>query len=187
MKNLASHWSLSSECSHPELSGEQKEFIVGSVLGDGCISGNLSLTVANNSMDFLEYISEGLGWLFRNIYESPGFANWQLWSKPHPEIKEYRDWYSSGKKQFPKHMELTPLIVRIWYAGDGSTFDTDKTWYRITNHMNKLDKLLNWFEEAGVKGSIHGKSIAFTEHSGFEELIGEPVPGYERKWPNWSG
>lgn len=190
-ENITYHWRTSPSCNHPPLSGTHRDVVVGCLLGDGCMSkftGNRdsALVMSNNSREFLEFISSKLGRFHRGIYDSSGYASWQLWSRSHPDLAEYREWYGSDGKAFPDKLSLSPLLVKIWYAGDGSLVDngSGSKYYRIYNCSQSLKKIIGWFQSMGFNPTKQGTSVAFTEDSGFIEWLGEPVPGYEYKWGN---
>ncbi len=133
----------------PELNEEQKNIIVGSLLGDGSIkkphfvhNGN-SAFAKTQRLDRKPY----LDWHFEKMGEysakiAPVFSKEKLskldgkiirTASPkrlsayafstfvHPNITKFRDvWYLNGIKQVPNNLKLNPQSIAIWYCDDGS-------------------------------------------------------------------
>jgi len=118
------------------LSSYIKEFIIGEVLGDGSLLGKGKYTAyyqhGNKHREyivwledtFLKFGIEKIGKIRGNLHQcGNGSASmvYSITTKTYRELKELRTWfYPKGKKIIPYNLELTPLIVRQWYLGDGS-------------------------------------------------------------------
>jgi len=119
-------------------------------------------------------------------------------SVTNPKLLEYRDWYSTGKKLFPENIKLTPTIFKYWYACDG-TYDTSGSQNRISiaasNEANNKEKINSYFINIPkpsnwniTERSSGGKrcNIVWTKSDTKKlfDYMGEPLPGFEYKWPN---
>lgn len=108
------------------------------------------------------------------------------------------NWYKSGEKVFPEDIELTPTILKHWYCGDGTRATTNRNSYiRIaaSNESDNKDKINKIFKRAGFsvsnwnEGSGQGHTpaaICFTvdESEKMWHYMGEPLSGFEYKWPD---
>lgn len=139
------------------LTNDQHEILIGSLLGDGCLfkyradkNPILSLLRATKDIDYLK-------WEYSNFkdfclsepnsieifdkrtnktYYQSKFATRQV-----PIFNNYyNEWYPLGKKIVPKNLKLTPLICAIWFCDDGCV--------TITKH-NRIQ----------LKLSTHGFSV----------------------------
>jgi len=138
---------------------------------------------------------------FRTDAEASNYSTqYQWWTKSHPEIRTYGSWYSSGSKVFPESIKLTPTTLKHWFVGDG-TFYNKGTRKRVTialnNERENRQKIENMFEWAGFEDftwtrcdnqSGHGGQAAMNLNKKgtkwFFRYIGDPLPGFERKWPD---
>lgn len=124
---------------HPPLSKEQENIIIGSLLGDGWINKNhgdnqhCSFSKQQIHREHIEWVSEKLRpYSLPKIYERLG-QNFCLSQTPtkmqycvktttDPIFTELRKkWYPNGKKEVPTDVVLNPEILAIWYVDDGST------------------------------------------------------------------
>ena len=192
---------MSETCSEVEMSGRQKEIVTGLLLGDASITVSkgrkpqFSIEVVEEQ--FIEWVDSELG-IFStgNIIERK-FDNkkntYKVSSRRLNQLDEYRDWYSSGSKRFPKDLTLNPLILKLWYCTDGgkSVDDrwTKKEYARIAskNECDRKEFILSLFEELPFDANWNDKyrfTFGRKESYEFWEYIGEPLPGYEYKWPD---
>lgn len=120
-------------------------------------------------------------------------------TRGHPQFEEFADWYSTGEKVFPSNIDLTGRVLKHWYCGDGS-LDQNKENISIRisccNENGNEEKLQEYFAHKGfsVSNFNHGKrengsvkmSLQFTDEISREifEYMGEPLPGFEYKWPD---
>lgn len=107
----------------------------------------------------------------------------------HPELDELRGWYETGEKRFPDDLTLTPTIAKTWYVCDGWLADEDDSRPRImiktSNEADRADYLTNLFADAGFDAgfSRYSVQIPTAETVRLFEWMGEPLPGFEYKWP----
>lgn len=117
------------------LNSEQKDYLYGAMLGDGCLSKskrgiNSQFIYTSKSYQHVKFVSipfkdvlykEGIKYttyndkrtgkeysryVFRTITDA-GFEN------------ERKIWYPDGYKHIPNNLKLNPTICLIWYLGDG--------------------------------------------------------------------
>lgn len=225
-KTLGQHWGAS-DCTKPEFSHKQHEMIAGILMGDGSIAyhyDNPTLHISVIKKEYLDYINKKFGNLALGVNKrseakelakknrDSGFSPdakaenysdiYRLTTTAHHELKQYADWYSTGKKVFPESIDLTPTTLKHWYCCDG----TMDTWYgnkriRISagNEKNNKDKIRGYFSganlpepklscfESNSSQYNHTKmQIGFTVEETKEvfNYMGEPLPGFEYKWPD---
>jgi len=220
---VASHWSRSS-CEWLSFTDHQREVITGLLMGDGSINRgrkNPQIKVEMISPNYLKYIDSkfemfGKGVSLKQTAEesakrccdsgfSPNakvddYSDLHLWySMAHPELQEFAEWYSTGKKVWPSNIKLTPTVLKHWYCGDG-------TWYNsgshnhirigMSNEVENTEKVDQMFENVGLPSPINydiwggedGSEMCnalFTVEQSKElwEYMGEPLPDFEYKWP----
>jgi len=178
-QKIGSHWSLSSDCSHPSFTNHQREIIIGLLMGDGSVNraskGNPMLECSMISKNYLQYIDDQFGEMgcgislhvtasqkaqenrksgFGPNADSADYQDKYRWqSIRHPEIEEFADWYASGKKVWPGTIELTPTVLKHWYCCDGH-WDNYGSHNRIEiamlNETDNTDKVDQLFENAGL-------------------------------------
>jgi hypothetical protein len=225
-QEIGKHW-YGSKCEYPSFSDKQKEIITGLLMGDGsvCVQGensNPNLSCGMIRREYLEYLNEEVFPVigskvhlkrtaeeqakyhvesgFRINAEASDYQDVYSWyTRNHPGLKPFKDWYSSGEKVFPDDIDLTPLVLKHWYVGDGN-FETEK--YSVgrisiatSNEIDNRSKIENYFDSIGFDehywesskredGSLSG-SIRFSTEltEDIFEYMGEPLPGFEYKWP----
>lgn len=223
-KEIAKHWSMSN-CEWPSFTDQQREIITGLLMGDGSINRsknrNPRLECSMISPNYLKYIDEkfdifGKGTSlrqtakesaesnrnrgFRTNAKAENYHDLYIWrSMAHPELQEFENWYSSNKKVWPKSIELTPVVLKHWYCGDGNWNNSSTNNYiaiSMSNEKNNTGKVSKIFERVGLPapscyvtsertdGSIRC-SAQFTVEQSKElwEYMGEPLPDFEYKWP----
>ncbi len=177
-KIIATHWSMSSDCSFPPLTEKQKEITTGIVMGDGCInraSKNPKIVSDMTSKNYLEYIDEIFGIFGRgvkiqrtakesakNSRESGFNLNakeenysdlWRWKSMCHPDLKAFAEWYETGNKVWPEDVELTPTVLKHWYCGDGCWHNNGSKNYitiSMSNEIKNRQKVNSIFENVGL-------------------------------------
>jgi hypothetical protein len=222
-KNLATHWHHSP--SHrPDLTQKQIEITTGLLMGDGCAdkcSRNSRVKCAMISPNYLEYINDIFGCLatgvslretaaesaknnrdtgFRPDAKEENYSDVYKWqTRTHPKFNEFREWYSSGEKVWPKDIELTPTVLKHWYVGDGyysNKQGNDRIEIAMSNETENTKKVSQYFTDVGLpQPSNYGIS---TRKSGDKtcdaqwdvedshilwEYMGEPLPDFKYKWP----
>lgn len=114
------------------LTGRQKEIVIGTVLGDGCIAkhGKLSRLVlgqCEKQKNFLYWKANELGISKVQVREGSGFnSNSVMYccnSYTHSEYEMFRKkFYRNNKKIIPNDIVnyMTPLSLAVWIMDDGS-------------------------------------------------------------------
>jgi len=209
---IGRHWS-SDRCSHPSLTQKQKEITTGLLLGDGSIgrriSGNPSVQVKMITEKYLQYIDQEFGVLglgvdkintakeqaelnrdsgFHTDAKEENYSDVYQWTtRRHPEFSTWEDWYSSGEKVWPHDIELTPTVLKHWYCGDGRyhNYSSDSIQIATVNEINNETKIKDMFERQGFDARVSSAWIQFTneESDRLWRYMGDPLPGFEYKWP----
>jgi len=114
----------------------------------------------------------------------------------------FYEWYESGSKVWPADIELTPTVLKHWYCGDGSLRNGKSPTIVTVNEFGSEEKIAsmlsrrglpvpNW-RKRGQEYTYNGKTSDRTAlfaywpasvSDGFWEYIGDPLPGFEYKWP----
>jgi len=225
-QRIGGHWSHpNSSCSHPNFTDHQKEIITGLLMGDGTIgtaNKNPHIRAKMISPNYLEYIADEFGVLGSEVSlymtaaesakhnsdngcspnaKAENYSDVYGWcSMSHPELQEFADWYSSGKKVWPADIQLTSTVLKHWYCGDGS-WNNGGSHNRITiamaNEVNNTEKVDQMFRNVGLPAPSNyaiseredGSKTCiaqFTVEQSQElwEYMGEPLPDFEYKWPD---
>jgi len=221
---LGNHWRYNP--SHrPNLTDLQEQIITGLLMGDGSVVkvGNRKPHVQCEmvSENYLEYIDDVFGCLSTGVRlkhtadenservrksgfninaKKENYSDTYYWcSRKHPELAKYRDWYSTGKKIWPEDIELTPIVLKHWYCGDGHLNDKDTAGYiqiAMANEVENRDKVNSFFTSVGLPSPSNysiteresGSNICqayWTVDQSYElwEYMGNPLPDFEYKWP----
>lgn len=121
-----------------------------------------------------------------------------LRTRVNPELNDYREWYSSGKKVWDENLQLTPTTLKHWYCGDGNLATHNKTPYvrlAITNEWRNTDKVSSYFTNVGLpeprfetrhydETTVCSCEFTIEQSQELFEYMGEAPPGFEYKWPN---
>jgi len=225
-KNLGMHWSHRPK-HRPYFTQQQKEIITGLMMGDGWISRgenrkNPVIRCNMTSKKYLKYIDKVFGCFStgvslkrtakenmrhnkdNNVFITNGnvedYSNLYSWnSRSHPELKKWKEWYSTGEKIWPKDIKLTPTVLKHWYCGDGH-WDNKNSKNRIviamSNEIDNTKKVSQMFESVGLpspsnynvserKDGSKGCKAEWTVDQSEElwEYMGEPLPDFYYKWP----
>lgn len=206
------HWYHGS-CPYPAFEEWRKETFVGLLMGDGSIptvSGNHSLRVPMINREFLTWYDERMGYLttgVRRVHTASELAESNRESgfspdadakdyhdtdvvrtRSHPYFNELREWYSSDDKRFPDDLELSPRVVKFWYASDGhldvGRWGRPRIEIKARNERSRSDFLVSLFEDRGFSPTCRRHELRFTcdETEQLVEWIGDPLPGFEYKW-----
>ena len=217
-KSLGNHWQHFP--SHrPELTQKQLEITTGLLMGDGSINGgskNCYLKVTMISPKYLELLDDifaslgcGVG-LKQNAAESAknarntGFDTnakeqnysdlYRLRTRLHPKFNEFREWYETGQKVWPKDIELTPTVLKHWYVGDGHYHKSgshERIRISMSNEANNTEKVTQYFANVGLpepsnydekKNNCTARWTVEDSHT-LWDYMGEPLPDFEYKWP----
>jgi recombination protein RecA len=108
-----------------DITHEQEQVIIGSVLGDGYISGRYLRLEMGHGLKQYEYLK----WknsILCNLthYSVPGKNDKSCWvtTKCFQEIKKYRKMFYDEHKKIPDYAieKIGPLGLAVWYMDDGS-------------------------------------------------------------------
>lgn len=212
-KKLSRHCT-ETDCNLPELNKEQKEILVGLMMGDATLTqrktNNPSVNIVNTNREFLKWLNEKLNniaYPVRFIKDAEeqmehnienGMTNdpslsdyndvYSLYTMCHTDFK-HLDWIEDGSKTIPDSINLTPTVVKMWFASDGSLHwrgDRNKAEARITNVTEKdeLSKFSRMFDSAGFDVRVGGKEIQFNiqQTKKLFSWMGKPPSGMEYKW-----
>jgi len=115
---------------HCKLSKKAIEWLNGELLGDGCVYSrhpySANFRYSSKYLEYAQYISDTLkffgieqvGKIYKQYYKRG--VSYYYASRDYTELLPIRkQWYPENKKIVPKDIELTPLICRHWYIGDG--------------------------------------------------------------------
>jgi hypothetical protein len=177
-ERIATHWSLSSSCEHPELTNTQLEIITGCLMGDGWIDKNGKnprLRVSMISQNYLKYLDDKFGILgngvslkltaresakqcrdsgFSKNAKAKNYENIYTWgSIKHPQLKKFLSWYTENGKIWPENIELTPKTLKHWYCGDGNWCNSKRKNYisiSMANEAENTNKVDNIFKNSGL-------------------------------------
>jgi hypothetical protein len=192
-----------SNCNEPEITDKQHEIFTGLMMGDGSTSSSddrkpyIQVTMKNK--EFLNWLDSELGILSTGVreVEGTGFAEgsiyYKLITRRLNSLKIYDDWYGENGKVFPNDITLSPLTLKIWYCCDGDK-SVDNRWSvkeyaRISSHneVQNKSKINKYFDELNFSPNWNdGGRFTFGRYGSYEfwNYIGEPLPGFEYKWPN---
>jgi len=218
-ERLGSHWYASSQCDFPNFTHFQHSVITGLLMGDACIdnsTGNPSIVINMTNKNFLQHLdklfgnkSSGVSFMrsgkeqakHGRFSDNPeNYSDQYRWkSRTNPKLSEYRDWYKSGEKIFPKGLELDETVLKYWYVCDG-TYDTSGHHKRISiaasNEIDNEKKIRNYFNSANIP-EPSGWNTSVRESGGRRcniywtnedteilfDYMGDKLPGFEYKWP----
>jgi hypothetical protein len=222
-ERLGQHWWGSPE-HRPELTKHQHDVITGVLMGDGNIKlsdKNSSIRCWMTSLNYLEYLDDIFGCLSTGVRlaktaeevaqgnRDSGFSPnakpenysdqyyWQ--SRSLPELQQYADWYSSGKKVWPKDIKLTPTVLKHWYCGDGcckNGWENNYITIAMKNEIENTDKVNKYFERMNLPTpsnySIYERNDGcmcceahwtVADSKELWDYMGEPLPDFAYKWP----
>jgi hypothetical protein len=149
--------------------------------------------------EFIEWVDSELGIISTGTvskYERDtsfgSSTTYRLNSRRLSQFEQYRDWYDCGEKVFPE-IELNPLILKVWYCCDGD-MSVDERWNKkcyarltASNEMDRKENINSMFSGLPFSPNWNdGARFTFGREGSkkFWEYIGEPLPGFEYKWPN---
>jgi hypothetical protein len=129
-RSLREHLAKIKSC---ELTSEVRQIIDGELLGDACIrpQGKYAahFDYGSKYRDYLVFLSslfktfgiEQIGEIYEKYYEELKCFAYHYFSCNYVELLQiYQRWYPNGIKIVPCDIDLTPLVCRQWYIGDGN-------------------------------------------------------------------
>lgn len=209
---LGQHLALSS-CNYPDIPDRYKRIIIGVLMGDGSItigSGSKrgQFTVGSITKEYLTYLQETApNWLWNGIFldttaeqrveyghtEGNQHDYYKLNSMRHPVFTQLRrEWYNDGNKRYPDDLDLDPLILKHWYVTDGTLHKRAgnarcRAKIACSNESDRPETVISLIDQVGI-------SAHHDKHGGFQigaddtelmfDMIGDPIPGFEYKWPD---
>ncbi len=196
---------------HVNLSIRALEFLNGCMLGDGNLASNSKVsaryTHSNKHTGYLEWVEQQLHnfelktsprfYKHQWVYRGKPLVAYSLATLTYAELLPlYNCWYpTSSAKLPPGDLQLTPLMLREWYVGDG-TLRTYRGKTETSHSVllcnysftrDKKEMLAKQLRLMGLQLSVLNEGFlirtASTPH--FFKLIGDcPVPEiYGYKWP----
>lgn len=189
-ENLGTHISLSG-CTYPELSDEQVDILIGTLMGDAHIRPDGMYEICVTEKPYIEELSNSLpDWfitksgvhpVYVESYESDNM--WRIRSVSTDETKRLRsEWYNDGDKKFPfKDIEPNSEILTHWYANDGGTDSRGRACFYSSNEST--EQVRDWLKENGYDCCCDDRSIRMNK-DGERKLFNHtnPISGYEYKW-----
>lgn len=147
----------------------QEEILIGSLLGDAYITkrGQIQFEQSKDQQEYLVWKHQELSPIsYRNISIvkrfdkrfSKTYTSYRFWTRQY-FISWRKKFYADNKKIIPKDIQLTPLVLAVWYMDDGCL--SDNKCIIATDGFSKedivfLQKLL--LEEIGIKTSVKNGS-----------------------------
>lgn len=120
------------QANHCSLSKKATEWINGELLGDGSLASQSKYSArfvySSKHKEYAQYISDTLrsfgieqaGKIYKQEDKRYGSFSYKYKSLSYIELLPIRKkWYPNGKKIVPKNIDLTPLMLRQEYIGDG--------------------------------------------------------------------
>jgi len=192
-EKLSLHWDGdNNKCEPPKPTDEQKQILKGLLMGDGYITSTPNSNYFSTEMknkEFLEWLESELGTIATEV--RPKKENtFVLNTRASVDyFDELRKWYKEEGKRYPSDLSLTPIITKMWYISDGTKFKQtsgSRPQLRIacSNESDRLDELIEMFEEIGISPHTAGEAIEFSRDDSDRliDYMGKPVKGFERKW-----
>lgn len=159
-----------------------QEFIIGELLGDGCLISNCSYSAyyqhGTKHKQYLEWMLnifskygiEKVGVIRENTHKCYNYkcsTIYHMTTRTYPELKKLYDWfYIDNIKIIPSDIIFTPVIVRQWYIGDGSLVKRigkkENPIVKISTNCFSLDEismLVDRFSKLDIKCRIRSGGV----------------------------
>ena len=186
---------------HCHLSNAMLEWLNGELLGDGHLCSftcSARFQYSSKYLEYINYVSDTLaqfgiiqsGKIQRRV---TSVISYNYKSRSYTDLFDvWAAWYMYGNKQIPKDLELTPIVCRQWYIGDGclkkSTAGTpyivigtcgfpvwDVLW--LVTELRHLGFITTYYPSSNYL------SISTSSTKDFLNYIGKcPVECYKYKW-----
>jgi intein/homing endonuclease len=156
------------------LSYIQEQILIGKMLGDGCLSKNhIEICHKKEHEKYIDYTLQCLGDIAGNKQKirigGYGYPIVPAKTKANRSIKElFTEWYTTGKKQVPKGIKLSPISLAFWYMDDGS----------LAHWKNQLDRAQ--FATCSFNEDSHNYLIQAFNNYGINPVIVNGSDGYRR-------
>ena len=162
----------------------QRAVIIGSILGDGNLSGNWSQTNYHLRVSHSVKQSEYLSWkyeILRNfiltkpqVYEKTKSISFRTIS--HHEFTElYKLFYPSGKKVVPRNIEeliKDPIIIAVWFMDDGNIRKVKNKIYGYYLNTQSFNLVENQILREALKNNFGINSMVMRNHGKYRIYIG---------------
>lgn len=189
---------------HFKLSQEAFEWINGEMCGDGYLCSrspwSAGFSYASKYLEYIQYIADTLksfgieqaGEIIKRQDKKWGCYSYSYRSRDYEELLPIHNrWYPDGKKIIPKYLQLTPIMLRQFYIGDGCLKKPKRGRPYITLATNgfiiaDVEWLVEQLIKLGFKAKMymtHIIQISTYSTRGFLNYIGGcPVECYKYKF-----
>jgi len=174
---------------YPQLTEEQNEILIGSLLGDGTIKlGSLNCSFVKKQckkykvyvdwhLDKLSLYSSKIheihsddklicqNGIIEHIKTENRLIGYRFYTHQHPVFTKFRNkWYPEGNKIIPTDLKLTPLSIAIWFCDDGNNSFNNREAQIATQSFtfDEADFLCELIKEFNIQPSIMTKISAKT-------------------------
>lgn len=118
-----------------------------------------------------------------------------LRSRCHPDLNQFRDWYTPDGKVWPNDIDLTSTVLTHLYVCDGHwacNGSRNNITISAVNERENKDKVTSLFTKAGLPEPLswgEGEDVCYARWSAedsevlFDYMDG-PLPDFEYKFPN---
>lgn len=210
--DLGTHWRYNPSHRY-NISKEQEDIVTGLLMGDGTLQRNTKNAypvVIMTNLEFLNWINNKFDCMTTGVNthitseksaenakslnpkaSSDNYSpQYRVRFRAHPNFNKYRNWYTENGKRWPIDRDYTLLTFKVLYCCDGcfaNSGTSRELQLAASNELvdkKRISHILNIFglpepnrmsEELIVWGAKESSEIF--------ERIGEPLPGFEYKWP----
>jgi len=213
--HVSQHWVMGDGCSHPKIERERMDILRGHLMSDGSLNYTNKYPYIQTSMtspNYLHYLHQkfsdvSLGVVHHmtakksarlarengfipNASEENFSDKYRCHTTTHPQFSEFEQWYESGKKVWPRDIEITPEVLTHLFVGDGTYRNKNGNNYikiKLRNEIDNKKKINAMFKKSGLpkpNNWNNGSAVWNTEES--SELFGfmnEAPPDFKYKFP----
>lgn len=196
------------QTNHCNLSDEAKQWLDGELLGDGHLEirskYSARFSYGSKYFEYINYISDTLnsfgikqaGKINKRHHKDMNCYSYSYHSLSYEELLSIRKrWYPRGEKVIPRDLQLTPLVLRQEYIGDGCLRHRKNANPYIVLSTNgfpvsDVEWLKNQLIKIGLKSTRQPfyNSIGISAYSTEDFLcyVGKcPTKCYDYKWDYW--
>lgn len=170
-----------------KLSSLQKEVLIGTLLGDGCLIANVYGKNYRYQAEQSDFQKKYLLWKYRIFQEwclsEPKFQersrSWKFRTISHPDLTNFREkFYCNGKKIVPlnyRFMPRSPLSLAMWFMDDGTIGPSSGLTLNTQNFSQEDTKRLMKFLKShfGLQCSLHKDKTSWRIY-----ILSESVPRF---------